>query len=281
MIKKTISIFWGLVFIGSIFMIGQCTVRWIFPSPSHKEAQKEVSIPSRPQPFRLLSDQAGIFSEYQRSSMEAFLEQFDSQTSNQIVVLTVSSLDKYTIADFAVEVGHRWGVGQSQFDNGVVIVILPKTENNDGEAFIATGYGLEAVLTDAICRRIIDKEMIPFFRMDNYYEGIMQALATIQQIASGEISTDAYAYNYASVDEDAWTEDDKMGLYIMLGIFLILIIGTALSSKNSGGAGTTLSGGGSSGRYRSSSYSSSSWGGSSGGSFGGGGFGGGGAGGRW
>jgi Beta-propeller domains of methanol dehydrogenase type len=272
--KKLSKVFAYLIFFGLVFLIGRCTLGWVFPSSS---SLQEVSIPPRPQPFRLLSDLAGIFSDDQRNNMEAFLELFDSQTSNQIVVLTISSLGHYSIADFATGVGHSWGVGQSEFDNGVVIVLLPKTEDNDGEIFIATGYGLEAVLTDAICKRIVEQEMIPFFRTDNYYAGLMQALATIQQIAEGEISTDAYAYTPASEGSDEWTEDDWVALYIIVGIILFLIIVTALSNKNSGGAGTTLSGGRSS-----SSYSSSSWGGSSsGGSFGGGGFGGGGAGGRW
>ena len=214
--------------------------------------------------------------------MEAFLEEFDSQSSNQIVVLTVSSLGTYSIADFAVEIGQSWGVGQSEFDNGVIIVLLPKTESNDGEVFIAAGYGLEAVLTDAICKRITEQEMLPFFRSDNYYGGIMQALSTIQQIAVGEISTDNYAYDYAYEDEDAWTKEDTQGLLIMLGIIAALIIWTALSPPT---GGTTISGGKSSSYSSSSSSRSSSGsrssGSSRGGSFGGGSFGGGGAGSRW
>ena len=210
--------------------------------------------------------------------MESFLEQFDSRSSNQIVVLTVSSLGHYSIADFATGVGHSWGVGQNEFDNGVVVALLPKTKNNDGEVFIATGYGLEAVLTDAVCKRIIEQEMLPYFRMENYYAGLIQALSTIQQLAEGEISTDTYAYTPAG--EDEWTEEDMPGVYIILGIFFAIIIGIGIFGKDPDSSGTTLSGG----RSYSSRSSSSSWGGSSrggGGSFLGGGFGGGGAGGRW
>ena len=82
------------------------------------------------------------------------------------------------------------GVGDAQFDNGVVLAISPKTEERRGQVFIAVGYGLEGVLPDATVNRIIDNEVIPELKVggpDAYAWGIRNALVVIGPLASGEI----------------------------------------------------------------------------------------------
>ena len=130
-----------------------------------------AQVPARPQPQRLVNDLADVFSSAQEQRMEQALVAFADSTSNQIAVVTVSELYGMDKAQLAFQIGEQWGVGQSKFDNGVVILVKPKVGNSRGEVFIATGYGLEGVLTDALCRRIIEERMIPAFRAEDYFAG--------------------------------------------------------------------------------------------------------------
>ena len=255
-----------------------------------------AQIPARPQPQRLVNDLADVFSSAQEQRMEQALVAFADSTSNQIAVVTVPELYGMDKAQLAFQIGEQWGVGQSKFDHGVVILVKPKVGNSRGEVFIATGYGLEWVLTDAVCRRIIEERMIPAFRAEDYFAGVVNALNVILPLAAGEISTDEFASG----------EDDTMSV-VAAFIFLAFIIIVFIALLASGGKNGPQNMGGSNHKgpsaadlimlgilnnAASNSRRSSGWGGSSGGfgggfggggfgGFGGGGFGGGGAGGSW
>lgn len=149
-------------------------------------AQKEI--PQRPNPVRFVNDYAKIFSVEQQNQLEEFLEMVDDSTSNQISIVTVNSLNGYTPAEYATELGQKWGVGGKRFDNGIVVLIKPQTTNEKGETFIAVGYGLEGAIPDAFCHQIIQEEMIPNFRTNNYYAGVSVAVNTLYKAAKGEIN---------------------------------------------------------------------------------------------
>ena len=255
-----------------------------------------AQVPARPQPQRLVNDLSGIFSSRQVQVLERALVDFADSTSNQIVVVTVPELYGYDKAELSYEIGQQWGVGQKEFDNGLVILIKPKTSTSNGEVFIATGYGLEGAVTDAFAKKVIEREMIPHFRQDDYYGGTVAALKVLLPVISGEISTDKYT---------ASQEDGMMpALLFMMFIGLVVLV-LAVSSKDNNqnmGGGNHRGGrdftaadafilgsilGNSHGR-RGGSYGGGSFGGGFGGGgfggfggFGGGSFGGGGAGGSW
>lgn len=250
-----------------------------------------AQVPQRPVPPRLVNDIAGIFTPAEQNILESMLVTFSDSTSNQITVVVVPELYGMDKAELAYQIGEQWKVGQKSFDNGIVILIKPKTTDSKGEVFIATGYGLEGVLTDAVCRRVIETDMIPYFRQDDYYNAVISALKTIMPIVSGEIS-----------ERSGSNGDGVLASFLFLGFIVAFVIIIALLSKRKNGP-TNMGGGGknkisaldllllgsifmSSGR----GYSGRSGGfGSGGGSFGGGGFGGfgggsfggGGAGGSW
>ncbi len=246
----------------------------LVPNVSYSGTDGAAGIPERPHPARLVNDFAEIFTKSQIDSMERRLEELDDSTGNQIAVVLVSTLDGYAIADYAYELGRKWGVGQEKEDNGVVIVVKVKNETK-GQAFIATGYGLEGVLPDATCKRIVENEMIPHFKQDDYCGGIVAALDVIIPIVKGE-------YSYKDYDDDS-------GI-LLLGVFFIVVIIVLLVGASKHGGGTTYSSGGASssgpifwggglGGFGGSSGGGFSSGGFGG--FGGGSFGGGGAGGSW
>lgn len=242
-----------------------------------------AAIPQRPEPPRLVNDFAGLFSSAQRVSLEDMLVAFDDTTSNQITIVTVNDLEGYEPGEYATRIGLNWGVGSSEFDNGVVILVKPKSHESGGKVFIAVGYGLEGAIPDAYAKRIINNEMVPHFMQEDYYGGVSAACSTLMQLASGEISK---IREYEEEDTDTYVI-----LVFFLLILLLLLIAASKSNKggNGGNGGrriytgpviTTGNDFGTWGSSRGGGFGGSSFGGGFGG-FGGGSFGGGGAGGSW
>ena len=243
-----------------------------------------IDLPQRPNPPRLVNDYAGFLNRNEAEQLEQKLVNFDRETSTQIAIVILNDLGGDDIADYAVQLGRKWGIGQKGKNNGILMLIKPKTATSRGQVFIAPGYGLEGVVPDAICKRIVDREIIPSFKTGNYYEGINKGITTLMALTKGEFTADEYAKR---------TSKSNSGIvgYIVLLFIIILfsIIGRArrarqysighnmpfwlalmmmsgTRSTHSGSFGNFSSGGGSFGGF---------------GGFGGGSFGGGGAGGSW
>ena len=147
-----------------------------------------AAIPPRPEPARLVNDFAGILTPRQAWQLERALVAFDDSTSNQIAVVTVADLEGYSSSEYATRIGLDWNIGSADHDNGIVVLVKPKTGNSYGDVAISVGYGLEGAIPDAYCKRIIDNEMIPRFAEGDYYSGIAAGCKVLMQLASGEIS---------------------------------------------------------------------------------------------
>lgn len=251
-----------------------------------------AQVPDAPNPPRLVNDFAGVFSRSQIFELEDTLARFAKRTSNQVTIVTVSDLGGMEASQFAFELGEKWGVGGSKNNNGVVILIKPKTDTR-GEAYIATGYGVEGALPDASCRRIVDNEMIPEFKNNDYYAGVVRALNVIMPVLANEYSIEEYE------DEFGGT----MGIVVLsLALLVVFCFISAFSGKDNdndrhGNSGTfggrgpdagdvaaavllgSLLGGSGGSRSSGGSFGGGGFGGFGG--FGGGSFGGGGAGGSW
>lgn len=234
-------------------------------------AQDEI--PDKPEPPRLVNDFAGILNQQQIDELETLLVAFDDTTKTQIAVITVKSLNGYAASDFAQRIGQKWGVGGKEFNNGIVLLIKPKTDSERGDIAIATGYGIEHLIPDATSRHIIDNVIIPEFRLGDYYAGIKAGVDAIVTATKSE-------YKYSKGKSGDYT--------VLIIIVIILIVIVIISMKNDNHR--TIGGNTSSGPifWPSSGGGGSSWGGFSGGGgggsfggFGGGSFGGGGASGSW
>lgn len=243
------------------------------------------SIPDKPNPPRLVNDYANFLSSSEISHLENKLVTFNKETSTQIAVVIVESLNGYDKSDYAFQLGDKWGIGQKGFDNGIVFLIKPQKDNERGEIFIATGYGLEDVIPDAVVNRIIDYEIIPEFKNGSYFEGINKGTNTLMALAEGKFSAKEYVEKYDSNNSIT----GFIVFFIIFIYFIMMIFGKNKSRHHSVGKDlpfwmllTML---GSSSRSHSGSFGNfssgrGSFGGGFGG-FGGGGFGGGGAGGSW
>ena len=177
-----------------------------------------VAIPSKPNPPRLVNDYAGVFHASQRMALERKLTAFDDSTSNQITVVTVNDLEGYSPAEYGTEIGLRWEVGSKNFDNGIVVLVKPKTAGSDGQVNISVGYGLEGAIPDSYAKRIINNEMIPAFSRGDYFAGVDNACTVLMQLASGEI--------------DAPRETTGSGSSMWIVLFLILFLIILFRGKN-------------------------------------------------
>lgn len=233
-------------------------------------------IPEPMYPFRLVNDFAEVFTSAENSALEQKLLAYNDSTSTQIYVITVNDLGGYAVSDFAFKLGENWAIGQKSKDNGAVILIKPKIGNSRGQAFIATGYGLEARINDAYAGRIVRNEMIPYFITDDYFGGVNAAVDAMIARLSGEYDADA-------------KEDEGISIFAIIIVLIVMIV---LLSIFFGGGDQNIGG---DGHHKttmppiffppqSGKRSGGFGGGFGGGGFGGGGggrFGGGGAGGSW
>jgi uncharacterized protein len=238
-----------------------------------------AQIPERPDPPRLVNDFANVLTETERVQLEDTLVQFARATSTQIIVVTVADLEGNDPSDYAFKLGEKWGVGQKAKNNGIVVLVKPKQGNSKGQVFIATGYGLEGILPDAVVNStVVDFEMIPRFKENDYFGGISNGVKVIMNITGGEYTAEQYQQYYAQ---------KKSGGFIPAIIIFIFVVFAMMRRRSrfySPGKSLPfwLAMGMLSGGHRSGgSFGNFSSGSGGFGGFGGGSFGGGGAGGSW
>lgn len=231
----------------------------------------KAQLPSPPDPPRLVNDYTGTLTAQQIDILERKLVAYNDSTSTQFLVLLVDDLQGYDIHEYATKIGHSWGVGQKEKGNGAVILVKPKKGDEKGQVDINTGYGLEEYVSDATSKRIIEREMIPSFKENDYYTGIDNAINVMVDLCSGKFTQDEY------------TGDDGIPLWLLVICFIALLL---ILSKFSDNNGQSYSGGGHrtiwipmGGGFGGGGFSGGGSGGFGG--FGGGGFGGGGASGSW
>jgi uncharacterized protein len=240
------------------------------------------NIPERPNPPRLVNDYTHTLTPDQQAALEQKLVAYDDSTSNQVVVVIVPTINDYDAVDYATKLGRTWGVGNKKTNNGVVVLVA----KDDHKIFIAPGYGLEGALPDITCKAIIDNEITPNFKKDDFYRGLDLGTTAIFKAAAGEYKA----------PEGYRTKKSPGGGGSILGIIIIIFIilmlvggggrGGGMYSRRGGGfiegaiLGSLLGGGGRGGNWGGGSSGGDSGGGGFGG-FGGGSFGGGGSGGNW
>ncbi len=134
-------------------------------------------------------DQTGLLDAETRAKLDQQLAAHESETSNQIVVVTVNSLEGLDIADYALQLGRHWGIGTSDKNNGVVFLIAP----NERKARIEVGYGLEGALPDGLAGNILRHNILPSFREDDYPGGIDKGVSAILEAIRGEYTPPANA----------------------------------------------------------------------------------------
>jgi uncharacterized protein len=128
-----------------------------------------------------VTDLAGVLTPDQTATLENRLRQFETSDSTQIAILVIPGLEGEDLFDFSVRVASAWRLGQKGRDNGALLLIAMK----ERRVRIEVGYGLEPALTDARSRRIIDNEIVPYFKEQQFYQGIEAGVTAIMQTVRG------------------------------------------------------------------------------------------------
>jgi len=219
-------------------------------------------------------DEANVLDAAARSELTDKLSALEAKTSDQLVVVTLKSLQGTSIEDFGVQLGRRWQIGQKDKNNGVLLIVVP----SERQVRIEVGYGLEGALTDAVSRLIIENAIMPRFRAGDFPGGINRGVDDIISVLTGDAEEwkRRAAQRPDTVSQAPSTQEDSVwpGILIILvivgviilcvlwaGVFCQIVFQILSIVLSSGGRGSSSSGGGFSG--------------------GGGSFGGGGASGRW
>ncbi|MFC6999044.1 TPM domain-containing protein [Rufibacter roseus] len=129
-----------------------------------------------PKPIGYVNDFENILSKEQIKELTEIITSFERKTTNQIAVVTISSVEPYSDFDqYALDLSKEWGVGRKEKNNGLTIVFSKSLS----KIRISTGLGTEKVLTDEICQSIIDQFMVPKFKEGQFYDGISSGLTEL------------------------------------------------------------------------------------------------------
>jgi uncharacterized protein len=222
-----------------------------------------------PAPAAYFNDYAGIVAPAAARQLNAELTQFERDTSNQIVVAIFPRMQSdSSVDDYTVRLAQKWAVGQKDKKNGAVLFLFQESH----DIRIVTGYGLEGVLPDALCKRIVADEIVPRFRTGDFTGGVTAGVHAILAAAKGEYK------GTGRTAGDRSGRNQPPSLFVIIFVVIAIIFSFFRSRRNTlygrRGRITPWIGGGGGG-----------WGGGGGGgggfSGGGGSFGGGGAGGKW
>jgi uncharacterized protein len=178
-----------------------------------------------PAPPHYFNDYAGVVSPSVADELNRQLEQFERDTSNQIVVAVFPKMQSDSdIADYTFRVKESWHVGQKGKNNGAVLFVFIQ----DHKMFIQVNYGLEGVLPDATCKEIIDQEITPNFKTGNYEAGLRAGINAILSACKGEFKGTGSTVNQSN--------GDKISISVCFGgVIVFIFIGILLFLLNRSG----------------------------------------------
>ncbi|MFK4056333.1 TPM domain-containing protein [Brevundimonas sp. NPDC046655] len=183
-------------------------------------------------------DDAQLLSPEQEQALTGKLAALEQQTGDQLVVVTLPSLQDQEIEDFGYQLGRHWGIGQKENDGGALLIVAP----NERKVRIEVGYGLEGVLTDAYSSLIIRKDILPAFRQGDYAAGIIAGTdAIIAQLTADPAEAQARAAEAKS----AASEREKpilpaLIIFLIFFFLFISLVGAAAGGRRRHGKGDGL-----------------------------------------
>lgn len=233
----------------------------------------QFDIPETPKLQTSVYDYTGnLLSSQQKKYLEQKLIKYSDTTSTQIVLAIINSTNGENINYLGAEWIKKWGIGQAKIDNGILIILA----KNDKKIGINTGYGVEHLLTDAMSKRIIERDIIPYFKQGDFYGGLNNGTDAIFNVLKGEYQGSRPSSNRFPIE----------AAFFLFFIFVIILISISKNKRGGGRNGghrstsmdileaIILSNSGRGSYRRNSGGFGGGWS-SGGGSFGGGGFGGG------
>jgi len=171
-----------------------------------------------------VTDLTGTLGADQRQALEARLAQAEAQKGSQIAVLLLPTTGPEAIEQFGIRLAEAWKVGRKGVDDGIILILV----KNDRRLRIEVGYGLEGVLNDAVCKRIISEVMTPRLKQGDYYGAVQAGVEAIVAKISGE-ALPAPAATAGSGAGGSLSLTASLDQNVFLGILIgVVVIGAAL-----------------------------------------------------
>lgn len=196
-------------------------------------AQETVREVPKPPRGSLINDVAGVLDPQQEQLLNERLIQLDNETSNQIAIAIIPSMNGGSIEDIAVNTFRAWGIGNKELNNGILIVVAIE----DRRMKIETGYGLEGAIPDAVAGSIIRNDMQPAFRKNDYYHGLLDAVENLSKAARGEYNVP----RKQARDDGGGSGGSSIFKFIIIAIFIIIFIGRSGGGGRGGRRGRVIS----------------------------------------
>src|ERR1700674_2831642 len=127
-------------------------------------------------------DDANVLNPSTQAELTDMLAAHERATGEQVVVVTLASMQGNTIEDYGYQLGRHWGIGQKGKNTGAILIVAPK----EHKVRIEVGYGLEGKLTDAISRTIIESDIVPAFHRGDFDSGVAAGTTSILKVLGGE-----------------------------------------------------------------------------------------------
>ena len=188
-----------------------------------------LSIPPVPTRDIYVQDYANIISNDIREDMLQMSYSLKEKTTAELVVVTVNSLENRSIEEYALQLLRKWGIGSSDKNNGVLLLVAPQ----DREMRIEVGYGLEGAINDGKAGAILD-EMIPYFRSEDYSTGISIAYSLLVHEIAREYDIDPAEFfnNSSNINPVSLPEPLTFSevIFLFLFLFFLVLIGMTILS---------------------------------------------------
>ena len=163
-------------------------------------------------------DQGEFISDDQEEVINSLLVQFEEKTSIEFAVITIPTLNDLTIEQYAVRLGNELGIGKEGEDNGILLLV----SKTDTKVRLEIGLGLQGIITDSICGRILDDFFVPSREKDQYDDACFNTVhAVINQVAASE------EYEFSGIDglnKDIALDSTSNGDELTMGDIILIIV---------------------------------------------------------
>lgn len=181
---------------------------------------------------QFVSNPDGVLSPATTAEINRMCLDLRNRNLAEVVVLVLDSVDEGSLDMFAHNVLNLWGVGRKGANNGLVISVVRRQRDIQFE----TGYGLEGVLPDAICKRIQTVYMIPPLREGNWDEGVLAGVRAVYNVLTGnEAELSALAASRGTGGEGGGSAGALLMMFLFFGIFILFIVIAAVGRRKRGG----------------------------------------------
>lgn len=173
--KSVVRITIGCLIVGALFLFGKGVLAYQSPG----------------KPTGFVNDFANVLTVDQKTSLENTLSNFQKETSNEISIVTIPTLNNEPIESYANTLFREWGIGGKDRNNGVLILAAI----DDRKLRIEVGYGLEGALPDLLTKQIQENEIVPSFKDGNYANGLQKGVTAVMQATQGEYQNSSQQKN--------------------------------------------------------------------------------------